>query len=61
MSWKTCIEQLIGSIPFPTLVFDDSNKVILSNAIESQVVNWTLLPLVKPQGCFRGWNSKSVL
>jgi DNA-binding CsgD family transcriptional regulator len=45
MSWKTCIEQLIGSIPFPTLVFDDSNKVILSNAIKSQVFNWTPLPI----------------
>ena len=45
MSWKTCIEQLIGSIPFPTLVFDDSIKVIFSNAIEFQVCNKTLLPI----------------
>ena len=45
MSWKTCIEQLIGSIPFPTLVFDDSIKVLFSNAIEFQVCNKTLLPI----------------
>ena len=45
MSWKSCIEKLVSSIPFPTLVFDDSNKVILSNIIEPQACNWTMLPI----------------
>jgi DNA-binding NarL/FixJ family response regulator len=45
MSWKTCIEQLIGSIPFPILVFDDSFKVVFNNAIEFKVCNKTLQPI----------------
>ena len=45
MPWKSCIKKLISSIPFPTLVFDDSNKVTLSNTIESKAFNWTMLPI----------------
>ena len=46
MSWRSCIETLIGNIPFPTLVFDDSNKVILSNSIKSKACSWTMLTIM---------------
>jgi DNA-binding CsgD family transcriptional regulator len=45
MSWNRCIEKLIKNIPFPTLVFDESNKVILSNAIKFKAYNGTMLPI----------------
>ena len=45
MSWKSCIQKLIEKIPFPTLVFDDSNKMVFRNSIESKGFNWSMLTI----------------
>ena len=40
MKYQNCIEELIKSIPFPILVFDENNKVILINTVENSLCKW---------------------
>lgn len=40
MKYINCLEQLIKNVNFPTFVFDDSNKVILTNSVENAAYNW---------------------
>lgn len=47
MKYHNCLEELIKNIPFPALVLDEGNKVILKNAVEASSYN---LPIESPIG-----------
>jgi DNA-binding CsgD family transcriptional regulator len=40
MGYHNCLEELIKIISFPTLVFDENNKVVLRNTAESSSCQW---------------------
>jgi DNA-binding CsgD family transcriptional regulator len=40
MRYHNCLEQLIKSISFPALVFDENHKVILKNTVVGQPYKW---------------------
>jgi DNA-binding CsgD family transcriptional regulator len=40
MRYHNCIEELIKSIFFPCLVFDENNKVVLKNTVEGSSFKW---------------------